>query len=70
MKFRTDIEIKFRQNLDVPKKNCFQIIFRKKLDIIQMDLDMDCPKNLDKIQIKFREPIKYLDKFSMCSKFF
>ncbi len=38
-----------------------------------MNLEMDCPKNLD----KFRQnldmknlDIKNLDKFSMCSKFF
>ncbi len=52
-----------------PKKNRrFQIIFRQNLDIIQ--IDMDCPKTLDKIQTKFRQPMKKLDKFSMCSEFF
>ncbi len=49
---------------------CFQIIFRQKLDIIQMNLDMDCPKNLDNIQTKFRQTMEKLDKFSMYSKFF
>ena len=48
----------------------FQIIFRQNLDIIQMNLDIGCAKNLDKIQIKFRQPIKNLNKFSMCSEFF
>ena len=59
-------------NLDVSKKKIrrFQNKFRQNLDIIQMNLDMDYPKNLDKIQSKFRQPMKKLDKFSMCSKFF
>ncbi len=48
----------------------FQIKFRQNLDIIKMNLDIGRPKNLDKIQTKFRHPLKKLDKFSMCSKFF
>ncbi len=48
----------------------FEIKFRQNLDIIQMNLNMNCPKNLDKIQTKFRQPMENLDKFSMCSKFF
>ena len=70
--------MKFRRNLDeirtgiekkIDKFRClqkkfrrFQILFRQNLDIIQKNLDIDCYKNLDKIQTKFRQPIKNLDK--------
>ena len=66
MKFRRnldEIQTKLEQtvkknqtNLDVSKKKftLFQNKFRQNLDISQMNLDMDCPKNLDKIQLKFR----------------
>ncbi len=76
-----EIQTIFRRNLDetrtdiknildkiqmYPKNiKCFQIIFRQNLDIIQMNLDMECPKNLDKIETKFRQPMENLDKFSM-----
>ncbi len=56
--------------MSAKKNGHFQIIFRQNLDIIQMNSDIACPKNLDKIQTKFRQPMKKLDKFSMCSKFF
>ena len=62
---------KIRQNLDVSKQiSCFQIIFRQNLDIIQINLDIGCPKNLDKIQTKFRQAKKNLNKFRLCSKYF
>ena len=79
MKFRrnlVEIQTKFRRNLEeirtqnldkiqmYPKTfRCFQIIFRQNLDIIQMNLDMDCPKNLDKIQTKFRHEEFRHEKF-------
>ncbi len=68
---RTDIEKKLDKIQMYGKKiSHFQIIIRQNLGIIQMNLDIGCPKKLDKIQTKFRHPIKNLDKFSMCSKFF
>ncbi len=77
------IQKKFRRNLEEIKKKLeqtlkkkldkiqmyakkfrqFQTKFRQNLDIIQINLDI-------KIQTKFRHPLKNLDKFSMCSKFF
>ncbi len=67
---RTDIEKKLNKNQMYAKKiRHFQTKFRQNLDIIQMNLDIGRPKNLDKIQTKFRHP-KFLDKFCMCSKFF
>ena len=50
---------KNQTNLDVSKKifRLFKNKFRQNLDISQMNLDMDCPKKLDKIQSKFRQPI-------------
>ncbi len=30
----------------------FKIIFRQNLDLIQINLDIGCPKKLDKIQIQ------------------
>ncbi len=54
-----------------PKKiDVFRQYIDKNLDIIQMNLEMACPKNLDKIQTKFRQPMKNLDKFRLGSKFF
>ncbi len=68
---RTDIEKKLDKIQMYAKKiRHFQIILRQNIDIIQMNLDIGCPKNLDKIQTKFKQPMKNLVKFSMCSKFF
>ncbi len=55
---RTDIEFFFTKFRCMQKKLKFQIIFRQNLDIIQMSLDICCPKNLDKKQTKFRQPMK------------